>query len=119
MLREAPSLVEKVKVTKKAEGLLAEMLSPDQLKDWESNRAFDVRGSDGDIYRIVYSGPYSATGVVNRFGMRSNVWPNGLTVPADQAIGMLLYVMNDAEKAYRTGCHDAVSGGYVPTGKYL
>jgi hypothetical protein len=110
--------VGRVAAEKKSEKLLKSMISPEQYEDWRSNRAFDVRGSDSKLYRVVWGGPYNAMGIINQMGIRSNVWPHGLGLPADSALGMMLYLVNDAPLAWRTGCHDHYHSNR-PTGKYL
>jgi hypothetical protein len=107
------------KAEQRAEELLKSMISPEQYADWASNRAFDILGSDGRIYRIVgRSGGYRNSAIVDSNGVRANIWPSGLSIDADKAISLLLHMSADAETTWRVGCHD-FHAGPTPTGAYL
>lgn len=90
----------------RAEGLLREHLTPGQLKDWAQNRAFNVRGSQGGLYRLTpgFHGRHSS--VVrhsDRLGIA--VWPVDLLIEADWALALMLYFKADEETVVYSGCH--------------
>jgi hypothetical protein len=99
------------KAEKRAERLLREFLLPEQEQDWEKDEAFNVRGSDGKVYRLCPGGGHYGGYVVGDQSANvwnlTNVWPVGLAIAADRALAMMLYVMDDASLVYSSGCHDA------------
>lgn len=110
----------------RSEALLREYLTPEQLADWEGNRAFNVRGSDGSLFRLTPALHGSHSSVVRRGPVRPTdpneakyyaspdgthglgicVWPHGLqVVPADWALALMLYLQANEDQVVRTGCH--------------
>lgn len=95
---------------KRAEGLLREFLLPEQAQDWEENQAFNVRGSNKQVYRIYPEGGHYGGCIISDYKLQTwnltNVWPVGLAIPADRALAMMMYLLNDANAVYNNGCHD-------------
>jgi hypothetical protein len=95
----------------RAEELLFEFLLPEQQKDWKETGAFNVRGSDGRLHRIDPEGGHYGGYVVSDYSDLTwnitNVWPVGLGIPADRALAMMLYLLNDATAVWNSGCHDS------------
>jgi hypothetical protein len=113
----------------RSEALLLEYLTPEQAKDWKRYRAFNVRGSDGGLFRIrpSRSGYHQSVvrltppgTAVDRYQLAyqqviggraygTAVWPIGLQLSADWALAMLLYLQSNEQQVLESGCH-----GWVP-----
>lgn len=92
----------------RAEKLLREFLTPEQLEDWVQTGGFNVRGANQRLYRIVSrSRTYQLSQVVNDAGHATNVWCQEVAqIPADNALGLMLYLQNDPALVARSGCMD-------------
>lgn len=99
----------------RAEGLLRDYLTPEQLKDWRQHRAFNVRGSSGSLFRVSPSNRGRHVSVIRKqgnvkgWGLGIAAWPIGLDIEADWALAMLLYLKEDENLVVRTGCHDDIN----------
>lgn len=97
----------------RAEAELVRHLTPEQRRDWRKNGGFNVRGSNGALFRlrpkraprhtsvVMLDDPFSRTG-----GLGISIWPVGLEIHADWALAMLLYLKDDAYSVIRGGCHE-------------
>jgi hypothetical protein len=94
----------------RAETLLRRFLTPEQAAEWEKYQRLTIKGSDGALFRIwpkhvgyhqsvVRKGYREALGIA--------VWPIGLTIAADWALAMKLYIEHDAHNVVNSGCHGA------------
>jgi hypothetical protein len=102
----------------RSEALLKSFLCPEQWKDWEAWGAFNLRGSDGALYRIVvaqggrnYCHGYPAC-IIDQGRLGSNVWAQfhyGVLPSADHALTLMLHVMDNVYSVARIGCHDRYS----------
>lgn len=99
----------------KAESLLLPMLIPEQRRGWAKHRAFSVRGSKGRLWRIDAGRIFRHTSMVREDGIGTAVWPmlngsyeGGSIVQGDFAIAMLLYLKDDEQRVYQSGCHEYV-----------
>lgn len=97
----------------RAEGLLQQHLTPEQADDWRASRAFNVRGSNGSLFRLTASERGSHSSVVREeyllpdpaFSLGVAVWPVGLQIEADWALSMLLYLRANETEVVNSGCH--------------
>ncbi len=90
---------------RRAEELLLTMLTPEQAEDWKANKAFNVRGSAGNLWRINPKQNGSHAAMIRQDGHGTAVWPIGLEIKADIAIAMLLCLGDSESNVYRSGCH--------------
>jgi len=94
-----------------AEELLMPYLTPEQAEDWSLNGAFNVRGSDNLLYRV--NGGYAHDALIREDGTGTAVWCQEVSeIPADNALGLLLYLGSNARHVFSSGCH-SYAGNYV------
>ena len=109
---------EAVKARHKANKLLREFLTDEQWADWCEDHGFNVKASDGLLYRInAHLGAHHSHGTLvrdtcNSYG-RSTIgtccWAQGLEyIPADQALAVLMYLWHSPSVAWDLGCHESV-----------
>jgi hypothetical protein len=89
----------------RAEELLTSYLLPCQAEDWKQNRAFNLRGSEGRLWRLADRSALGHDSVIRQGRMGVSVWPIGLGVAADRILGLMLYLQDDEDYVYMTGCH--------------
>jgi hypothetical protein len=101
---------------RRAEELLASFLTPEQQADWRIRRAFNVRGSNGNLYRLDHTQAYSNMGCVQGgTGMGLAVWCEGLDIPADWALGLMFHLQAHESEVIRTGCKVYYGSRFWPT----
>lgn len=85
----------------------------DQKRDWIKNRAFNVKGKSGSLYRLApYEDRYHHR-LVRYDGTGLHAWPRNVeNIKADWALGMMLYLVNNDAEVSHVACHDYV---YDPT----
>lgn len=112
-------MLKKKSPEQRAEALLRQFLTPDQIKDWEENRGFNVVGSSGTLYRLnPYAGRFHDR-LVSTAGYGYHVWPRGVEeIKADWALGMLLYLTNDDRRVVYVACRDMVYASYYYPKEY-
>lgn len=96
----------------RAEGLLTSYLLPRQAEDWQENRAFNVRGSAGRLWRLTDLEPFTThRAVVRQDKVGISVWPIGLAIAADRMLALTLYLQSDENLVYISGCRDYLTAG--------
>jgi hypothetical protein len=97
----------------RAEELLVSYLSPEQAADFEEHRAFDVRGSNGGLYRLyAHPTPYASAALVAECGANKctvviNVWPDlAAHLPGDVMLAVMLHLVNNEPALLAKGCRD-------------
>lgn len=88
----------------RAEGLLLDHLTPEQATDWMQNRAFNVRGSQGWLYRLDPGKSPHWWSIAREDGLGTAAWPVGLDIPADWALAMMLYLQANEVRVLGVGC---------------
>ena len=100
----------------RAQALLLEHLTPEQAADWKANQAFNVRGSNGRLWRVAPGHAGRHTSMVREDGTGTAVWPVDLLLRADWALAMLLHLTAHEYRVYESGCHARLTYPSVPTG---
>jgi hypothetical protein len=93
----------------RASTLLRGYLTPEQLQDWLATGAFNVRGADHKLYRV-NGASTRHDAVVREDGWGTSVWLRGIAngIPADNALGLMLYLLNEPGRVVDSGCHDNI-----------
>lgn len=87
-------------------------LSPEQQRDYDENKGFNVRGSDGELYRIIRT-PL-ANNVLGRKRRRGNIYalgcnPTGSSRVMDRHIAQKVLLECDAPTFVEMSCIDDCS----------
>jgi len=111
---DRPVAAERKQAVERAEMLLRQYLTNEQLEDWEAHGSIVVKGSLGHLFRLTprYSGYHKS--VVREDHLGIAVWPIGLDIPADWVLAMMLRLEAHEDKVVEAGCHGRVDFYRLP-----
>lgn len=106
---------ERSRARRRARTLLRRYLNSDQLEDQKKTGCFNVRGSNGRLYRISSRGRLPS--FVDDQGDGRNAWPMGLgAIGGDVALALALWLQAEAQWIEQIACWWPDAHGYgMPT----